>query len=211
MPRHKLGVKIEEQFKAYGLNAKVFRGRTADDPENPEQQMCLNPTAVALASKAHADITKTCCVDGKKKCRFLDRCGYFRQMPEQDEKIDVFIVASDMLFHTQKVFGEPAAVIIDEGIWQKGIRGIEREKNEIEWSVAIDSLLHDAPDTLGGNDVGMRDHERHRLGEALKQQKANGGVVTGDNFWRWSGWDLKWIIIREWKLIPKIELAAGNV
>ena len=73
------------------------------------------------------------------KCRFFDECGYQRQM--RGERADVWIVAGDMLFHTQDVFGEPAAVIIDEAIWKKGIRGIEGQ----EWVVAIDSLLGPKP------------------------------------------------------------------
>ena len=39
--RHRLGDKIEERLAAVGVHAKVFRGRGADDPDNPGQAMCL--------------------------------------------------------------------------------------------------------------------------------------------------------------------------
>ena len=106
VPRHKLGREIEAQFADHGIDARVFRGRGATDPENPEKKMCLNPAAVELAMKCHEDIPTTCCKSKKMKCRFFDECGYQRQMP--DEPVDVWIVAGDMLFHTQEVFGEPS-------------------------------------------------------------------------------------------------------
>jgi hypothetical protein len=59
--RHLLGEKIEERLAAVGVSAKVFRGRGADDPNNPGKQMCLEPARVALAMRVHADISKTCC------------------------------------------------------------------------------------------------------------------------------------------------------
>jgi hypothetical protein len=146
----------------------VFRGRGAIDPENPKKKMCLNLPAVELAMKCHEDIPTTCCKSKKMKCRFFDKCGYQRQMP--DERVDVWIVAGDVLFHMQDAFGEPAAVIIDEAIWKKGIRGIEQEQ---EWVVAIDSLIGPEPKLY--DDIGLRNADRNGLGEALQKQ-VNGGV-----------------------------------
>jgi putative DNA primase/helicase len=206
VPRHKLGHEIEAQFAAYGVNARVFRGRRATDPENAERQMCLNPTAVELAMKCHADIPTTCCKSKKVKCRFFDECGYQRQMP--NEPVDVWIVAADMLFHTQDVFGEPAAVIIDEAIWRKGIRGIEGQ----EWVVAIDSLLGPEPELY--DDIGMRNSDRNTLGKALQKQE-NGGVkrqplaeifLTGEPP---DARVVSTIIRREWKCCPRIDLQPG--
>ena len=205
VPRHKLGHKIEQQFAAHGINAKIFRGRGAIDPENPDKQMCLNPTAVELAMKCHADITATCCKNKKMKCQFFEQCGYQRQMPGTAP--DIWIVAGDMLFHTQKVFGEPAAVIIDEAIWKKGIRGIEREQYGFEWAVAIDSLLSPELDVF--DDLGLRNSDRNWLGETLQKQLRNGGVerqyftssigIRGCNQ----------SISREWKCLPRIVLQPG--
>ena len=206
VPRHKLGREIEAQFADHGIDARVFRGRGATDPEYPEKKMCLNPTAVELAMKCHADIPTTCCKSKKVKCRFFDECGYQRQMP--DEPVDVWIVAADMLFHTQDVFGEPAAVIIDEAIWRKGIRGIEGQ----EWVVAIDSLLGPEPELY--DDIGMRNSDRNTLGKALQKQE-NGGVkrqplaeifLTGEPP---DARVVSTIIRREWKCCPRIDLQPG--
>jgi hypothetical protein len=206
VPRHKLGREIEAQFADHGIDARVFRGRGATDPEYPEKKMCLNPTAVELAMKCHADIPTTCCKSKKVKCRFFDECGYQRQMP--NEPVDVWIVAADMLFHTQDVFGEPAAVIIDEAIWRKGIRGIEGQ----EWVVAIDSLLGPEPELY--DDIGMRNSDRNTLGKALQKQE-NGGVkrqplaeifLTGEPP---DARVVSTIIRREWKCCPRIDLQPG--
>ena len=124
--RHLLGSKIDERITALGTRARMFRGRGAADPNNPGQKMCLRPRRVALAMKTHADINKTCCKKGDKVCPLLPKCGYQRQM--QGETPEVWITAHDMLFHAQPALGKPAAVIVDERMWHKGIRGIEDEE-----------------------------------------------------------------------------------
>ena len=123
----------------------------------------------------------TCCYQSKKKkCRFFDsgpgQCGYMSQQ-EDAEAVQVWIVAGDMLFQTHEVFNKPAAVIIDEGIWRKGIRGIDND-DEMCWRVALDELLMN-PEPEGwhiGDDVIERDEHRHYLlGKALQKQEKNGG------------------------------------
>jgi hypothetical protein len=207
VPRHKLGRKIEEQFKAHGLNARVFRGRTADDPENPGTPMCLNLSTVELALKYHAKVSTTCCRYKEQRCRYFDRCGYQRQMPDEGEKVDVWIVASDTLFHQQEAFGQPAAVIIDEAIWRKGLRGIE----ELEWSVPISRLISPQPGVLNITDnMAVRSFNRNWLGEALQKQVENGGVARQvfDDFATAS---CNRAISVEWKCMPTIDLQPGMV
>ena len=95
------------------------------------------------------------------------QCGYQRQQLNAED-VQVWIVAGDMLFHAHEVFGEPAAVIIDEGIWRKGIRGIEGE-DETRWMVALDKLLTERRlDFMRAIDI--RDSYRHQLGKALQLQ-----------------------------------------
>jgi putative DNA primase/helicase len=166
VPRHKLGDRIVEQFTAHGINARLFRGREAVDHD--ETKMCLNLPAVELAKRIHADISKSCCRDGKKFCRFFDSCGYQRQQFD-GEAVQVWIVAADMLFHSQKVFGKPAAAIIDEGFWQKGIRGVEHEA----CTVPLDSLRWS--ESKSGDSDPERDVLRDVLYRALSQQD-NGPV-----------------------------------
>src|SRR5262249_44863673 len=171
-PRHKLNEDIEEQFAKHGINARIFRGREADDPIRPAQAMSVNLPAVSLAKKCHAEIGPTCCKHKKKRCAYFDQCGYQRQLRFRDS-VQVWIVAIDTLFHTQKALGEPVAAIVDEALWQKGLRGVEANE-EFDWSVAIDSISNKPPppNTLL-NDLSRF---RHRLASALRAQANNGGV-----------------------------------
>ena len=78
--------------------------------------------------KTHADISRDLLHSRATRavCPLFARCGYQRQHARR--KPEVWITAHDMLFHAQTVFGKPAAVIIDERMWHKGIRGIEDEE-----------------------------------------------------------------------------------
>jgi hypothetical protein len=205
--RHRLGESIEQRFAQLGVRVKVFRGRTAPDPNHPGESMCLNPRAVALAMRTHADINSACCQQGEHKCPMFDRCGYQRQ--KRGPAPDVWIVAHDMLFHTQPVFGAPAAVVIDEAMWSKGIRGIEREENEIEWVVALDSLNRPARGPLDLADaVGMRDFFRRQLGQALRQQPEDGGVER-KHLEPLHDETCRQALKLEWSLLPKIAQHPG--
>ena len=128
VPQHALSKEILKRFTDHGINARIFRGRTAIDPEKfdptllvkDQLLMCLrNDNALKLGMLSHAELTESCCVKGKIKCPRINECGYFGQQQDADE-VQVWIVAADTLFHTHKVFGKPAGVLIDEGIWQKG-------------------------------------------------------------------------------------------
>src|SRR5262249_52061142 len=116
-PRHKLNEDIEKLFAAQGITARIFRGREAPDPQRdllqPDKKMCLNLAAVELAKKCLADIGQACCKYKKLRCRFFGSCGYQRQLRDRDG-VQVWIVAIDTLFHTQKALGEPVIVIVDE-------------------------------------------------------------------------------------------------
>jgi hypothetical protein len=217
--RHKLSDAIEKQFAEYGIEARIFRGRTAADPmhDDPKKskeaqvRMCLRPEAVALAVSSRAPILETCCKQGKKRCPLLPLCGYFRQMPEKGEKVDVWIVASDILFTAQKALGEPDFVIIDEAIWKKGVRGIkqQKKKDSDERAVAISSLLNERPLDFA-KDIDKRDSLRDTLGRILMQQEKNGGVESCRLTEELSARDCTEAIGLEWKLIPKIKQEPGS-
>ena len=205
--RHLLGDKIDERITALGTTAKMFRGRGADDPDNPGKTMCpLFKTRVALAMKTHADINKTCCKQGDKVCPLFTRCSYQRQM--QGDKPEVWITAHDMLFHAQPAFGKPAAVIIDERMWHKGIRGIEDEE---EWEVPLDSLItdwHGAHRHRRPPAAGARIY-RNRLGRALMKQDDNGGVRRKHLDAALSPYACGIARRLEWKLLPELGQHPG--
>jgi hypothetical protein len=203
VPHHGLSPEIIALFAEQGVHAAIFRGRGQDDPDNPGQEMCLNPKAVKVALACHADVYHSCCKGKKGECVFFKRpCGYIGQFPEKGEEPDVWIVAADMLFQSQDVLGEPVAVIIDEAFWQKGIRGIEDKKGEFKWSVPVPSLLHPAEGD------GERNYYRGLLGEALQKQVMLGGLRS-EHLVELNVVDCNKAISLEWQSLPKVELKPG--
>jgi Bifunctional DNA primase/polymerase, N-terminal/Primase C terminal 2 (PriCT-2) len=189
VPTHKLGSDIERQFSDHGVVARVFRGRSADDPENVGSKMCLNLAAVEIALKCQADIARTCCEKHGNCCRFYDQCGYQRQQAAGPQ---VWIIAADMVFHRQDAFGRPRALIIDESFWQKALRGIDGDD---------DSMLAFASLVTGNQ--GRRD-----LAAELQMQSENGGlqrrVVEHMDIAA-----LRRMIRVEWATMPKLNLRPG--
>src|SRR5262249_11326081 len=162
------------------IKVLIYRGRNAEDPQQPGQAMCLHLPAVELAGSCHAEIGITCCKNKKHRCQFFEYCGYQRQLRDHDG-VQVWIVATDTLFHARKALGKPIAVIIDERLWQKGIRGVEANE---DWSVPLDSIAKVPPPpkthhwSIGG--YSPRELElldlRERLANALYAQENDGGV-----------------------------------
>jgi hypothetical protein len=171
-PRHNLNEPVAKQFTDQGINARIYRGRGADDPLHPGQAMCLNLPAVRLAERCHADVASSCCKYKKQRCPFFDQCGYQRQLRNRDG-VQVWILAIDTLFHEQTALGEPIAVIVDEALWQKGIRGVDASE-EFDWTVPIDSISNTPPPPTTLLDDLSR--FRHRLATALRNHPNNGGV-----------------------------------
>ena len=71
--------------------------------------MCLRPEIVELALEVHRPTSPRPAARTARVCPLLPRCGYYRQQDDA-ESVQVWIVASDMLFHTQKILGKPALV-----------------------------------------------------------------------------------------------------
>jgi hypothetical protein len=189
VPMHKLGSDIERQFSDHGVSARVFGGRSAEDPERVGSKMCLNLAAVEIALKCQADVAKTCCEKHGRYCHFYDQCGYQRQ---QATRPQVWIIAADMVFHRQDAFGKPRALIIDESFWQKALRGIDGSDDSM---LAFASLLT-------GNQ-GRRD-----LAAELQMQSEDGGlqrrvVEHMDTA------ALRRMIRVEWATMPKLNLRPG--
>ena len=133
------------------------------------------------------------------------RCSYQRQT--QGDKPEVWITAHDMLFHAQPAFGRPAAVIIDERMWHKGILGIEDEE---KWEVPLDSLIMDGTERIDSKTAsGRLAHYRNRLGRALMKQDDNGGVRRKHLDAALSPYDCDIARKLEWKLLPELGQHPG--
>lgn len=141
VPRHDLGEEQVEAFKAAGINAVLWKGRSAPDPtpENSDQRMCRDLGAQADALTAQLAVEQTACAvsrDGKDyKCPHFEVCGYQRQK-RRAVYAQVIICAHDSLFHAMpQVIGRPTLLVIDEGFWQAGLRGTDSPVQ-----ITIDSL-----------------------------------------------------------------------
>jgi hypothetical protein len=122
VPTHRLGDVIVEQHLP---DARVFRGREAKVPGDPERTMCDNLPQVREALSAGLPVAQSCCYrkmdDGKVlTCQFRDRCEYYRQKNDQPK---IWIAPHEMLFHDQDIFFKkaPMRVIIDEDFWKAGL------------------------------------------------------------------------------------------
>ena len=149
VPTHRLGEDVANFFREQGLTAKVYRGRSADDPtiagylEIPKDQrvkMCLNLERVKLATACSKDITKSCCRDKQQQCEFYNQCGYQEQL--RGDRPHVWIAAHNMLHHPQRAFGKVAGVVIDESFWSGGISGIESDAR----GLSLDDIALDGAD-----------------------------------------------------------------
>ena len=205
VPAHKLSAEIEQQFSDWGINARVFRGREWVDLDNPKERMCLNLEAVELASRLHADISRSCCKSGKQECVFYKSCRYQAQIVDP-EGVQVWIVASDLLFHGHRAFGKPVAVIIDEAVWDKGLRGLgpNPEAFSIERNLCHRDVVKDT-----ANPAAMHVYYRNELARALQQQKTDGGIEQQFLAAVFDAKACDEAIGLEWKLLPKVELRPG--
>lgn len=132
-----LGEKIVTLFAEHGIDARLYRGRDRDDPEqpgehDPEQpgeQMCQDLERVSIAVTCGLNVQKTCCRNGDQICPFFSSCGYQRQF--RDPAPQVWVAAANLLFYEQKMIAPPSIVVIDELFWRAGLRRFEDRKTGV--------------------------------------------------------------------------------
>jgi putative DNA primase/helicase len=131
VPRHDLGADQVAAFKALGLRAMLWKGRTAPDPEpdSPEQLMCRDTEATFDALEVEHPVEQSCCKVRRggevHLCPQYHACGYQRQKPEA-QAAQVVVCAHDSLFHCKpEAIGTVGLLVIDEAFWQSGLRGLD--------------------------------------------------------------------------------------
>lgn len=146
VPRHDLGAEQVAAFAALGVNAMLWKGRTAPDPtpENPERLMCLDPGAIADALEVEQPVEQSCCSLRRDKrlhvCRLHGACGYQAQKGRARAS-DVVVTAHDSLFHMRpRDIGSVGLLVIDEAFWQAGSRGVDGKAQ-----LTLDGLAPDTP------------------------------------------------------------------
>jgi putative DNA primase/helicase len=208
VPTHRLGEDIAKHFRDHGLTATVYRGRKADDPTilgNMEQpkgervKMCLDLEKVDLAIACRQDITKSCCLNKKTKqqCAFYDQCGYQQQF--RGDQPDVWIGAHNMLFHSQKHFGNNAGVVADETFYKQGMWGIETHEGDLTLDDFSTPTDFGAPENHGYH-LG-----RNKLFEILREHRL-GGLERACCVDKIQPEDCTRYIQEEWKIFNNVEL-----
>lgn len=189
VPTHRLGDEIERQFAEYGVTARVFRGRQAEDPAQPGQTMCHDLEAIETALALGAVPEKACCrmktEDGQVfTCPHFHACGYQAQKEGQP---DVWIVAHQMLFHAQPAFGKVQMVIVDEGFWQSGLRiprrglTLDELRTHIPMGSRRDDYLHNDIETFRARLAnGLAEHEKWSGTGGVRREHLLRSGLTGD-------------------------------
>lgn len=131
VPRHDLGAEQVAAFDALGIRAMLWKGRGAPDPsrENPDRLMCLDQDATFDAIEVERPVEQSCCKltrEGETHtCPHYETCGYQRQKAAA-KAAQVIVCAHDSLFHIKpEVIGDVGLLVIDEGFWQAGLRGLD--------------------------------------------------------------------------------------
>ncbi|MCJ2068390.1 RepB family DNA primase [Methylobacterium sp. J-030] len=117
-PNHQLLTELAGRFAAEGVEARIYRGYDAEDPDAPGLKMCLDPEAAQDARDAGATVATAVCkrkVDGLEyRCAFIDRCGMEQQ---RNANAAVWLVPHSLLGHQKPAFiPSPDAIVIDEGV-----------------------------------------------------------------------------------------------
>ena len=218
---HQLAEEIKEKFTKLGFDAQILRGYLASDPDHPINKrrlaenpdidkknlipLCGMPRRVLLAMDTKQRIAETCCKRGKKVCPKYSTCAYrmqFAHYLKSGTWPDVWIVASDMLFHAHIAFDKAKAVIIDESFYQKGLLD------------PFDIELRDLKDEQKVVYVGEHNSElrakRGWLFNVLQHQRNRfGGVETEHLHEHVDIRECKEAILLEWNEVSRISKELG--
>ncbi len=172
VPTHRLG---EEQAQAFtdlptvrkaGLTVAIWRGRAAEDPEQPGETVCKDMARVHDAMTAGANIQTAACSGKNGKivvtCPFFDGCGYQAQRQRQ---ADLWIVPHELMFMERPTaIAEPAALIVDESAWQDGLEGV----SGLPRTLALDSFGRDDSVPLGNLESARLSYLRRTALDAIR-------------------------------------------
>ncbi len=209
VPTHRLGDEIADKFRRFGMAARVYRGRDAEDPTRPGEKMCGNMAAVNDALAVGADVSKSCCkgkaLDGTEvKCVFHDQCGYQNNLRDDS---DVWIIPHQTMFHPVEAIKDIAGVFIDESFWRSGVLATDEDTDGEGKTRKAKGLSLDEFSTPTGDIV--LDNIRDKLAQALRMNGAGPlrrssldavGLTVGD---------CETARSTEWKLMEEVPFYPG--
>lgn len=148
VPQHRLGDEIVPRCKEVGLNAAVFRGRLAENPNAHGQCMCLKPDEVQKVTEIGLSVSQTMCINKKMgaECDLFYSCPYQLQI-DIVGGADVAVVPHASLFHEMPSIGDRGMLIIDETFIFSGLRGMADTGNPLilsleELCLDTDKVFH---------------------------------------------------------------------
>ena len=109
-----------QEFKASGLQVRIWRGRDADNPDAPAQKMCRNKDLVDEIMAHRLNVRKRAC----GICPHVEDCAYIEQ---EKMRGDIWLFAHNMLSeHKPDTMGKIAFLIVDENPTATFIKGHEK-------------------------------------------------------------------------------------
>jgi putative DNA primase/helicase len=130
VPRHKLGDEVVSDLARQGIEARVYRGREAADPDTPRRKMCREYDRTTEITAALGTVGRLACKSGTDQCEHYDICGYQKQTLQEPR---VWVVPHQLLFLQRPDFiSAPDALGIDESFWNASLRGFG-PRQKIVW------------------------------------------------------------------------------
>jgi len=159
VPNHRLSENVAVRMRRdFGLNAEVWRGRSALDPEalpGAPETMCWALDRVNDVQKVRGDVLKSACGSekpGPNRCPYRDECPYWRQV-ERCADAEVVVAAHEYLFHKlpREVEHDIAFVVLDESWWQSGLQipAVVKGTGRLTHSVAVGGFAQHVLDNPG--------------------------------------------------------------
>jgi putative DNA primase/helicase len=138
-PRLELADEIAKIFVDMGIDAEVYRGRDATDPQaSPRTKMCREGDRVKAIESALAPIDQKACKSKGHECQFYQTCGYQRQ---QKLKPKVWIITHPLLFYERPDFiPRPLQISMDEAFWSQSLKGLDKP-----YSITLKELRQHRP------------------------------------------------------------------
>ena len=193
VPNHRLSSEMADAFANLGITAAVYRGLSADDPDDPSVKMCRIAADAEALRRGGGKLTELC--DG---CPYAGVCGWQRQLKLEAQ---VWVGAHNLLFHPcVNPIPEIDFVVVDESPISVGLNGFSKAD---ALSVSAAELRHRAED--GDNLLGLM---RSKLAEAIKTGPINEPLTTG-NFHLQTGMAPKDIRNKVYEEMEEIDVNGG--
>lgn len=201
VPRHKLGDQLRDDLGAAGVDAAVWRGVDADDPDAPGSAMCLQPD-LAHAALGLAQLDVACGV-----CPSSATCGYQRQRARPEAEVEV--AAHNFLFSSRAPsrLRSVDAVVVDEGFWSHAIEGVDEGEDRAALLLStLDAEPVELPIMSRVDLVALRAKLRRAMGRAIEAGELRREHLLDEGLTLDELTEARRL---EWMRKPKVELTEG--